>query len=148
MTGWRLGYLAAELHIGDSVSNLQDHSNSNASSISQKAGLAELSMDEKFFDGVKKKFQERRDYIVSRLDKMNKKISYYKPQGAFYIFCNIKKTKLDSFVFAKRLLEDAHVALIPGEPFGCNDYVRISFATSMEKIEKGLDRIEKWIAKI
>lgn len=148
MTGWRLGYLAAQAQISNAISNLQDHSTSNPASISQKAALAAFSLKEDYFDEIRKKFQERRDYIIERLDKMKDFIGYKKPEGAFYIFCSIKKTKMDSFTFAKRLLEEEHVALIPGAPFGCDDYVRISFATSMEKIEKGLDRIENFLKKI
>jgi aspartate aminotransferase len=148
MTGWRLGYLAAELKIAGAVSNLQDHSTSNPTSIVQKAALAAFTIDNIFFDEIKAKFQERRDYIVLRLDKMKEKIGYKKPEGAFYVFCDIKKTKMDSFTFAKRLLEEKFVALIPGAPFGCDDYVRISFATSMEKIATGMDRIEEWVGKI
>jgi len=144
MTGWRLGYLAATPEICSAVSNLQDHSTSNPNSITQRAALAGFSLGESYFDGIKKKFQERRDYIVSRLDGM-KQLGYYKPEGAFYIFCDIKKTGLDSFTFANRLLEEKFVAVIPGAPFGCDDYIRISFATSMENIKKGFDRIEEWL---
>lgn len=147
MTGWRLGYLAAETGIVNAISNLQDHSTSNPTSISQKAALAAFSLGEGYFDEIKKKFQERRDYIISRLDRMKGHLGYKKPEGAFYIFCDIAKTKMDSFTFARRLLEEAEVALIPGAPFGCDDYVRISFATSMEKIKKGFDRIEQWLKK-
>jgi aspartate aminotransferase len=146
MTGWRLGYLAAAPEICSAVSNLQDHSTSNPNSITQRAALAAFSLGESYFDEIKKKFQERRDYIVSRLDGM-KQLGYYKPGGAFYMFCGIKKTGLDSFTFAKRLLEEKFVAVIPGAPFGCDDYVRISFATSMENIKKGFDRIEEWLEK-
>ncbi|HAJ57436.1 MAG TPA: aspartate aminotransferase [Candidatus Omnitrophica bacterium] len=145
MTGWRLGYLAAEPVIASAVSNLQDHSTSNPTSITQKAGVAAFSLGEEFFGDIRKKFQERRDYITSRLDKIKDKIGYKKPEGAFYIFCDISRTKMDSFTFAKRLLEEKLVALIPGAPFGCDDYVRISFATSMDKIKKGMDRIEEWL---
>ena len=148
MTGWRLGYLAAEQEIVDAVSRIQDHSTSNPTSIVQKAALAALAMDNKFFDEIIVKFQERRDYIISRLDKMKDRIGYKKPEGAFYIFCDIKKTNMDSFTFAKRLLEEKFVAVIPGAPFGCRDYVRISFATSMEKIKIGLDRIQEWLGNL
>ncbi len=147
MTGWRLGYLAATPEIASAVSNLQDHSTSNPNSITQRAALAAFSLDASYFDEIRKKFQERRDYIISRLDAM-KQLGYYKPEGAFYMFCNIKKTGLDSFTFAKRLLEEKFVAVIPGAPFGCDDYIRISFATSMENIKKGFDRIEEWVSKI
>ena len=150
MTGWRLGYLAAEPEIVGAISNLQDHSTSNPTSFVQKAALAAFSLDESFFQAIRQKFQERRDYITSRLDAPNLKkyIGYKKPEGAFYIFCDISKTKMSSFTFAKRLLEEAQVALIPGGPFGCDDYVRISFATSLEKIKKGFDRIEEWLFKL
>ncbi len=148
MTGWRLGYLAAEPEIVQAVSRLQDHSTSNPCSISQRAALAAFDLNESFFTDIKKKFQERRDYITKRLDNLDGLVGYKKPEGAFYIFCNISSTGMDSFTFANRLLEEEHVAVIPGEPFGCNDYIRISFATSMEKIKKGFDRIEGWIRKI
>lgn len=148
MTGWRLGYLAAEPEIVQAVSRLQDHSTSNPCSISQKAALAAFTLGEDFFSEIKKKFEERRDYIVSRLDKLGGLIGYKKPEGAFYIFCDISRTGMDSFTFANRLLEEEYVAVIPGEPFGCDDYIRISFATSMEKIRKGFDRIESWVKKI
>jgi aspartate aminotransferase len=148
MTGWRLGYLAAEPEIVGAVSNLQDHSTSNPVSFAQKAALSAFTLGDDFFKNIAKKFQERRDVIISRLDKMKGRLGYKKPEGAFYIFCDISKTRMDSFTFAKRLLEERQVALIPGAPFGCDDYVRLSFATSMEKINKGFDRIEEWVAKL
>ncbi|MFH0877751.1 MAG: pyridoxal phosphate-dependent aminotransferase [Candidatus Omnitrophota bacterium] len=147
MTGWRLGYLAAEPEIASAISNLQDHSTSNPTSFVQKAALAAFSLPKSYFDDIRKKFQERRDTITARLDRMKDRIGYKKPEGAFYIFCDISKTKLDSFAFAKRLLEEELVAVIPGGPFGCDDFVRLSFATSLEKITKGLDRIEEWLEK-
>lgn len=147
MTGWRLGYLAAEPELAQVISNIQDHSTSNPTSFAQKAALEAFRLGPDFFNGIKKTFQERRDYIVSRLDKMPS-LGYKKPEGAFYVFINIKKTGLDSFTFAKKLLEEKFVALIPGEPFGFDDYVRISFATSMEKIQKGLDRVEEWLKQL
>ncbi|MFH1691890.1 MAG: pyridoxal phosphate-dependent aminotransferase [Candidatus Omnitrophota bacterium] len=148
MTGWRVGYLAAEPEIVQAISRLQDHSTSNPCSISQKAALAAFALGDDFFEDIKKKFQERRDYIVSRLDGMGGIVGYKKPEGAFYIFCDISRTGMDSFTFANRLLEEEHVALIPGEPFGCDNYIRLSFATSMEKIKKGFDRIENWVKKL
>jgi aspartate/methionine/tyrosine aminotransferase len=71
-----------------------------------------------------------------------------RPKGAFYVFCDISQTGLSSFELARRLLEEEKVAVIPGEPFGCNTHIRLSFATSMEEIKKGLDRIEDWAKKI
>ncbi len=147
MTGWRIGYLAGPQDIVDSISNLQDHSTSCPVSISQKAALAALGMQDEFLSVMRQEFQKRRDLIVSRLAKM-KKIGYVIPQGAFYIFCDISKTKLDSMTFANRLLDEAEIAAIPGNSFGRDDYVRFSFATSTEQIEKGMDRLEKWLEKI
>lgn len=148
MTGWRLGYLAAEPEIAQAVSRLQDHSTSNPCSITQKAALGAFTLGDDFFIDIRKKFQERRDYIIQRLDKMGGLLGYKKPEGAFYIFCDITRTKMDSFTFASRLLEEEYVALIPGKPFGRDDYIRISFAVSMEEIKEGFDRIERWLKKI
>jgi aspartate aminotransferase len=144
MTGWRIGYLAGPADIVEAISRLQDHTTSNPCSISQKAAVAALEMPEEFSRHMTLEFTKRRDYIVERLRRI-KKIGYCLPGGAFYIFCNIAKTKLSAFDFASRLLADELVALIPGESFGRDDYVRISFATSQEQIKKGMDRIERWV---
>jgi aspartate aminotransferase len=148
MTGWRLGYLAAEPEIASAISNLQDHATSNPTSFAQKGAVAAFGLDAAFFKGIREKFEERRNVIVGRLDKMKGILSYKKPEGAFYFFIDISKTGLDSFAFSKRLLEEALVAVIPGKPFGCDSWIRVSFATSLEKIEKGFDRIEKWVSKL
>ena len=84
---------------------------------------------------------------MERLNRI-KKIGYVKPQGAFYIFCDISKTGMDSTAFANRLLDEASVSLIPGEGFGRDDYVRISFATDLKELEKGMDSIEEWLNKL
>lgn len=141
MTGWRIGYLGAPADIADAIGRMQDHSTSNPSSISQKAAVEALRMPEEFSASMCAEFQKRRDYIISRLSAM-KKIGYVKPGGAFYIFCDISKTKLDSMTFAARFLEEQLVAVIPGIAFGNDDCIRISFATSMERIGKGMDRLE------
>ncbi|MBI4707703.1 MAG: pyridoxal phosphate-dependent aminotransferase [Candidatus Omnitrophica bacterium] len=148
MTGWRIGYLGAPLDVAEAISNLQDHSTSNPNSIAQKAAVAALSSsNEDFFKNVCLEFKNRRDYVISRLKGM-KKIGYVNPQGAFYVFCDIGKTKLDSMTFASRLLEEAYVSLIPGNGFGMDKYVRISFATSMDTIKNGMDRLEQWLNKL
>jgi aspartate aminotransferase len=144
MTGWRIGYLGANAGIAEAISKVQDHSTSNPSSISQMAAVAALGAGDDFSHKLCAEFQKRRDYIVSRLKKI-KKLSYVLPQGAFYIFCDISLTGMDSKLFAERLLDEAFVSLIPGESFGSPDYVRISFATSLQQITKGLDRIEHWL---
>jgi len=147
MTGWRIGYLGAPQEIASAISNLQDHSTSNPVSISQKAALAALSAPDDFAKSICKEFERRRDYVCSRLDKMPK-LTYVKPQGAFYLFFDISKTKLDSLTVANRLLDEALIAVIPGEGFGRKDYCRLSFATSMELLEKSLNRLEDWLNKI
>jgi aspartate aminotransferase len=147
MTGWRIGYLGASSDIVDAVSKLQDHSTSCPSSISQKAALAALSAPDEFTKMMCGEFQRRRDYIISRLSRI-KELSFIVPQGAFYIFCDISKTKLDSVTFANRLLEEAALAVIPGEGFGRSDFVRMSFATGLPQIEKAMDRLEEWLKKL
>jgi len=147
MTGWRIGYLAAAADISEAVSRLQDHSTSNPVSISQKAALAAFDMPEDFCRKICEEFCRRRDYSISRLLGMQK-IGFVKPQGAFYIFCDISKTGMSSVTFSDRLLEEALVSVIPGAGFGRDDYVRISFAASIEQLEKGMNRIEDWLKKV
>jgi aspartate aminotransferase len=145
MTGWRIGYLGAPADIAEAVSRLQDHSTSNPSSISQKAAQAALAdTSSGFSKKMAVEFQNRRDYVVGRLQKI-RKLSYILPHGAFYIFCGISKTKLDSGTFAARVLDEALVAVIPGSSFGKDDYIRMSFATGMKQIEEGMNRIENWV---
>jgi aspartate aminotransferase len=146
MTGWRIGYAAGPADVMDAISNIQSHAASNPASISQKAAQAALTEDQKCVRDMVEEFQKRRDYMVSRINSMTK-ISCVKPEGAFYVFCDISKLKIDSVTLATRLLDEARVAVIPGEPFGANDFIRLSFATSMDNIKKGLDRIEEWVKK-
>lgn len=147
MTGWRIGYLGAPTDVANAISNLQDHSTSNPNSIAQKAAVAALSAPEDFTHKLCLEFARRRDYLSGRLNG-NKNLSFSMPQGAFYMFCNISKTGLNSLTFAKRLLEEEYVSVIPGSSFGMDDHIRISFATSIEELQKGMDRIEKWITKL
>jgi len=147
MTGWRVGYLGAPLDIANAISNLQDHSTSNPNSIAQKAALAALSAPEDFTQKLCAEFSKRRDYLALRLSSI-KNLNFTMPQGAFYMFCDISKTGLDSLAFSNRLLDEEYVSLIPGISFGTDDHIRISFATSINELEKGMDRIEKWIVKL
>ncbi len=146
MTGWRIGYLGASPDISEAISRLQDHSTSNPVSISQKAAVAALKTESDFSRKACQEFQKRRDYLVSRIKEI-KKLDYIFPGGAFYMFCGIAKTGLDSFTMSSRLLDEEFVAIIPGESFGRDDYVRISFATSLAQIEIGMDRIKRWLEK-
>lgn len=147
MTGWRIGYLAGPVDIVEAVSKFQDHSTSNPVSISQKAAIAALSMNDEFGKAMRKEFLKKRDYMAGRLNKI-KKMGYCLPSGAFYVFCDISKTGLDSVTFTGRLLDEMLVAAIPGDSFGRNDYIRLSFAASLKEIEEGMNRIEKWVERL
>ncbi|MDP8265534.1 MAG: pyridoxal phosphate-dependent aminotransferase [Candidatus Aceula meridiana] len=144
MTGWRIGYFGGSKEIAQNVKKIQDHSTSNPSSISQAAALAALGAPPDTLDAMKGKFQKRRDVIMKCLDKIPE-ISYIYPNGAFYIFCNISKVGEDSVSTAKKILDDTNVACIPGKGFGADEYMRLSFATSVERIEEGISRIAKWV---
>lgn len=146
MTGWRIGYAAGPKYVMDAVSNMQSHATSNPASMSQRAALAALTEDQSFIKKMLDEYQKRRDYMVSRIGKF-KGITCTKPEGAFYVFCDISKLKIDSLGLTNKLLSEAKVAVVPGEPFGDKFAIRLSFATSMEKIKKGLDRIEEWASK-
>lgn len=144
MTGWRIGYVAGPGKIIKTISALQSHSTSNPASMSQMAALEALRSSETSLSRMRKEFAARRNYMVGRINSFGN-ISSVTPKGAFYLFCNISKTKLDSVTFAERLLDEAHVACVPGVAFGSDKHVRLSFATSMETIKTGLDRIEGWL---
>jgi len=146
MTGWRMGYLAAAAEIINSVSKIIDHTTSCACSITQKAALAALS-DKAWQQDMKQEFEKRRDFIYEGLLSCPK-LEPVKPQGTFYLFCDISKTGLSSSDFASRLLEEHLVSCIPAESFGQAGFVRISFSTSLEQIKKGLERIKKFTSKL
>lgn len=147
MTGWRIGYCAGPQEIISKIANLQDHSTSCPNSIAQAAAVTALTSSDECISKMKKEFIVRRDYIVDRINAISK-LSVVKPEGAFYVFVNISKTGLGSLEFAQRLLDEAQVAVIPGIGFGDDHYIRLSFATSKEQIEKGLERIDKWLNQL
>ncbi|MCF6148623.1 MAG: pyridoxal phosphate-dependent aminotransferase [Candidatus Kuenenia sp.] len=149
MTGWRLGYAAGPETIIKAATNIQDHTTSGASSITQIAGLEALRGNQDSVNNMVAEFDRRRKYIVDRLNAM-KGISCLLPQGAFYAFPNVSGlynhlSVKGSFDLVSLLLEKAHVAFVPGAPFGADAYIRISYATSMENIKKGMDRFEKFL---
>lgn len=151
MTGWRIGIAAAHQEIIKVMTNLQSHTTSNASSISQYASVEGLSGDQSIIDEMKKHFVQRRNYMVDKINSING-MSCKKPKGAFYVMANISKLKgktingkaIESSVdLANILLDEAKVAVVPGLAFGCDDYVRLSYATSLDNIKEGLERIAK-----
>lgn len=147
MTGWRLGYAAGPKELMKLISNLQSHSTSNPTSFVQKAGITALNSSYEEVDKMVKEFDKRRKYMVTKLNKI-KNVSCITPFGAFYAFANISRTGFSSSKFAERLLEEEKVVVIPGADFGKEGYIRLSYATSMEKIEEGLNRIEMFVDKL
>ncbi len=141
MTGWRLGYIAAPEHIAAAIDSIQSHSTSNPTSFAQKGALAALKGDQSFIGEMVKAFTERRAYMYDRLTKISG-ITCVKPLGAFYMLPNISAFGLGSTAFCSKLLDDQKVAAVPGIAFGSDAHLRLSYACSMENIQKGLDRIE------
>ena len=146
MTGWRVGYAAGPSDVMKAIANVQSHATSNPCSISQKATLAALVEEQVCVEKMRVEFEKRRDLMVSKIKAM-KGISCVVPEGAFYVFCDISALKSDSVKVANRLLDKAKVAVIPGGPFGADQFIRLSFATSEKNIEKGLSRIREWLGK-
>ncbi|PIW64400.1 MAG: aspartate aminotransferase, partial [Candidatus Omnitrophica bacterium CG12_big_fil_rev_8_21_14_0_65_50_5] len=143
MTGWRIGYAAGPEAIMEQIKKLQDHSTSNPASISQAAALQALKEPPEKIKAMVNEFRKRRDLICAELDRIPK-VSYVRPEGAFYVFCDFSKVG-PSEQIAKQILDDVNVALIPGEGFGAPGYMRLSFATSCERIQEGIRRIAEWI---
>ncbi|MDY0187707.1 MAG: pyridoxal phosphate-dependent aminotransferase [Syntrophus sp. (in: bacteria)] len=156
MTGWRIGYAAGPEVVIAAMGKIQSQSTSNPASISQKAAVEALTGDQRVISEMVKEFQRRRDYIVSVMTSFNG-VSCLKPQGAFYVFPNVSalyglgfgdRKINDSSAMAEYLLEEAEVAVVPGSAFGDDRYIRISYATSMELIEKGLERIGNALTRL
>jgi len=146
MTGWRLGFIAAPEAIAKKIAAIQSHSTSNPTSFAQKGGVAALVEPMTHLAGWLEAFTERRAYACDKLSSIPG-MSCYRSLGAFYLFPNISKFGLSSSEFCSRLLEEESVAAVPGLAFGADEYIRISYATSMEQIVKGLDRIEQFCCR-
>ncbi len=142
MTGWRIGYSAGPLDIIKAMSSIQSHETSNPCSIAQKAALEALTGSQESIAKMKQEFDKRRKVMVECLNNI-KGIHCQMPEGAFYAFPDISETGMKSMEFCERLLEEAKVAVIPGIGFGADNNVRLSYATSMEDIKKGIERIKK-----
>ena len=146
MPGWRFGYMASKNHeLNAAVKRLQGQSTGNITTIVQHAAipalLGEADGDVAF---MQNEFQKRRDKACELISKI-KGLSVYKPQGAFYLFVNIKDIEKDSMKFCQRLLEQEKVAVVPGVGFGLDGYFRLSYATNLENIVKGIERIERFV---
>ncbi len=156
MTGWRIGFTASNADVAKAMSNIQSHATSNPNSIAQAASVEALLGDQESVSLMRAEYIKRRDYMVERINSIDG-ISCLKPNGAFYIFMNVKNllgTERYGKVFntaselCDDILERALVAMVPSEGFGIDGYVRLSYATSMENIKEGLDRIEKYIKNL
>jgi aspartate aminotransferase len=156
MTGWRIGFTAGPGDITKAMTNIQSQSTSNATSIAQKAAVEALRGPQDFIEKMLSEFDKRRKYMIERLNEMDG-VTCKKPVGAFYAFPNVsahfgKKfndTPIgNSLDLSTYLLEQAKVALVPGSAFGDDRYIRLSYATSMDNIKKGLDRIEEALGNL
>lgn len=152
MTGWRIGFLLGPKFVIDACGKLLTHSTSNPNSIAQKAAVEAVAGPQDSITTMLTEFRKRRDYTLERLRAIPG-VSAQTPQGAFYAYPNISgvlgKGGINTpMEFASRLLADALVTVVPGEAFGTNEHVRISYAASMEDLKKGLDRIEEFIRKL
>jgi len=156
MTGWRVGYAAANKTLVGNMAKVQSQSASHANSIAQYAAIEGLTGDQSFLTSMVQEYEKRRDYVLGRLNKFSG-VTCGKPEGAFYAFPNISgyygksfhgKTIRDSGGMTDFLLEEANVAVVPGGGFGNDENIRISYATSMQELERGLDRIESALQKL
>ena len=156
MTGWRIGYAAGPKEVITAMANIQSQSTSNPASISQKAAVEALRGPQGFIQTMNIEFDKRRKYMVERLNKIPG-MSCLMPVGAFYAFPRVSplfgksvngKRIMGSSDFASYLLEEAKVALVSGDAFGADNYIRLSYATSLDTIVKGIDRIERAASKL
>lgn len=155
MTGWRIGWTLAPENVSKAIDSLQSQQTSNPCSISQYAAIEALNGPQNCIPEMLEQFQKRRDYVLGRLRKIPG-LTFADPGGAFYAFFNVSScfgrelpggVKVDnSSDFCTALLEQAHVALVTGDAFGAPGYVRLSFATTMEVIEAGLDALESFLS--
>lgn len=139
MTGWRIGYAAGPEDVIKAMSNIQSQTTGNPNSIAQKGALEALTGDQSSVEKMRKEFEKRRNFVVKRLAEIGLNVT--KPQGAFYAYPKIEGSSME---VASKLLEEAKVAVVPGAEFGTDNYFRMSYATSMETLKKGLDRMEKF----
>jgi aspartate aminotransferase len=151
MTGWRLGYAVAHRDVIAAAGKIQSHSTSNPSSISQAAALEALGGGEDEVQRMREAYRERRAWLIPAINAIDGLLCA-NTDGAFYIFPDVSSffggRIRDSQSFADYLLDEARVAVIPGSAFGSDDHVRLSYATSMERLKEGVERIESALSKL
>lgn len=148
MTGWRIGYMAGPRELIRAAAKVQGQSTSNPTSIAQYAALKALNLGEEVIEGMRQRFEARRNLMMERLAKAPG-VEIVKPQGAFYLFPCVQEAMKragieNDLLLAERLLQDVHVAVVPGSGFGAPGYIRLSYATSEAEIEEGCRRIARW----
>ena len=144
MTGWRLGYLAGPIELIKAVTTIQSHGTSNVCTFAQYGAIAALDGSQDCVEEMRGAFAKRREVMFERLNAIPGLLCP-KPDGAFYMFPDISKTGMKSLEFCDALLESQQVAVIPGIAFGADECIRLSYATDMASIEKGMDRVEKFV---
>lgn len=144
MTGWRIGYLAGPIELIKATITLQSHSTSNVCTFGQYGAIAALESSQDCVEEMRQAFAKRRQVMLERLNAIPG-LTCSKPDGAFYIFADISKLGIKSLEFSDALLEKEQVAIIPGIAFGADDNIRLSYATDMATIEKGMDRLDKFV---
>jgi aspartate aminotransferase len=147
MTGWRIGYALGPREWIKAMTCVQSHSTSNPTSISQQAAIEALTGSQDSVAQMLQAYSERRDWLIPALNDLPG-VTCATPEGAFYAFPSIKGTGLTSEALTTRLLEEAHVAVTPGDAFGAPGYLRLSYATSLEKLEAGVERIRGVLANM
>jgi aspartate aminotransferase len=147
MTGWRIGYALGPREWIKAMTCVQSHSTSNPTSISQQAAIEALTGPQDSVAQMLQAYSERRDWLIPALNNLPG-VTCTTPQGAFYAFPSVKGTGLTSEELTTRLLEQAHVAVTPGDAFGAPGYLRLSYATSLEKLEAGVERIRGVLANL
>ncbi len=147
MTGWRIGYLAGAVELIKGITKIQSHSTSNVCTFAQYGAIAALESSQDCIQEMLQAFGDRRQVMLSGIDAIPK-VSCAKPYGAFYLFVDISATGLKSQEFCKTLLKSYQVATIPGIAFGVDECIRLSYATDMTTIEKGMTRLEKFISSL
>jgi len=144
MTGWRLGYAAGPRQIIDAANVVQSHSLSNVTTFAQYGAVAALEGDQSAVEMMRQAFARRLDVIYQGLQAISG-ITCVHPDGAFYVFPSIAATGLDSVTFSERFLEEEHVAVVPGRSFGSDQHIRFSYATDLATIEKGIERLGRFV---
>ncbi|GGA36740.1 hypothetical protein CYANOKiyG1_54700 [Okeania sp. KiyG1] len=144
MTGWRIGYLAAPVELINTTAKIQSHSTSNVCTFAQYGAVAALESSQDCVEKMRQAFAKRRQVIYDLLNAIPG-ITCSKPEGAFYMFVNISKISSSSLEFCNALLAEQNVAVIPGIAFGADDHIRISYATDLATIEKGMARLDKFV---